>query len=67
LKGTNLKIGSLYFKGVQSEFWEDVENRPMDEDQMISVDEAAKTVWLAAQQPDSMLYTEPILPSLSHV
>ncbi len=65
LKRTQIKITTLHFGGVDSEFWNEIE-MPVQRDKMITTADAAKAIWFAAQQPDSAVLSELVLQPYNH-
>lgn len=65
LKRTRVKVTTLYFGGVDSEFWDEMDVR-VQRDKMIDVKDAAKAVWFAAQQPESAVMSELVLQPFNH-
>jgi NADP-dependent 3-hydroxy acid dehydrogenase YdfG len=65
LKRTKIKVTTLYFGGVDSEFWDEMEV-PIQRDKFITAQDAAKAVWFAAQQPESAVMSELVLQPFNH-
>jgi NADP-dependent 3-hydroxy acid dehydrogenase YdfG len=65
LKRTRIKVTTLFFGGVDSEFWDEID-MSVQRDKMITVQDAAKAVWFAAQQPDSAVMSELVLQPFNH-
>jgi NADP-dependent 3-hydroxy acid dehydrogenase YdfG len=65
LKRTRIKITTLYFGGVNTEFWDELD-LSVQRDKMIQVADAAKAIWFAAQQPDSAVMSELVLQPHNH-
>jgi NADP-dependent 3-hydroxy acid dehydrogenase YdfG len=65
LKRTQLRISTLYFGGVNSEFWNEID-LSVRKDQFISVQEAARAVWFVCQQNDNGVLSELVLQPFSH-
>ncbi len=65
LKKTKIKSTVLFLGGVNSEFWDDIDLQ-VQRDKMITVQDAARMVWFAAQQPDSGVMAEMVLQPYNH-
>lgn len=60
LKRTNIKCTTIFFGGVDTEFWDGITPAPA-RDKMIAVNDAAKAIWFAAQQPPTAVMSELVL------
>jgi NADP-dependent 3-hydroxy acid dehydrogenase YdfG len=65
LKRTKIKVTTVYFGGVDSEFWADLDLK-VQRDRLLNVQEAARALWFAVQQPDSGVMSELVLQPYSH-
>mgnify|MGYP005845522463 CR=1 FL=1 len=65
LKRTRVRVTTLFFGGVDSPFWDPIDLR-VQRDKMISIPDAAKAIWFAAQQPESAVLSELVLQPFNH-
>ncbi len=65
LKRTRVRVTTLFFGGVDSPFWDPIDLR-VQRDKMISVADAAKAIWFAAQQPETAVMSELVLQPFNH-
>lgn len=65
LKRTKVQTSCLFFGGVDSPFWDDA-GMKVARDRLIALDDAARAVWFAAQQPPSGVMSELVLQPFVH-
>lgn len=65
LRRTKVKVTTLFFGGVDSPFWDNIDMN-VQRERMISTQDAAKAIWFAAQQPDSAVMSELVLQPYNH-
>lgn len=65
LKRTEIRITQLYFGGVDSSFWDNVDLR-VQREKMIVATEAGKTIWFLCQQPLSGVVSEMVVQPFNH-
>jgi NAD(P)-dependent dehydrogenase (short-subunit alcohol dehydrogenase family) len=65
LKRTSIRITLLYFGGVNTPFWDQLDLR-VQRDKMIAPEEAARAIWFVCQQPHSGVVNEMVIQPFSH-
>lgn len=65
LKRTQVRITNVYLGGVNSPFWEDIDLR-VPHEKMITVREAARSIWFLCQQPSSGVVSEMVIQPFYH-
>lgn len=65
LKRTNVRITNVFFGGIDSAFWDNIDMR-VNRKKMIDAREAARAVWFLCQQPDSGVVSEMVVQPFNH-
>ena len=65
LKRTNVRITNVYFGGIDTPFWDQIDLK-VSKDKFINVKEAARAIWFLCQQPSTGVVSEMVLQPFNH-